>query len=339
VRILRAAACIAVFAALMGISVGLAIESAGAADNCAAAPGAAAPRGQHWYYRVDQVNHRKCWYLHATVPLANRAATETRATNSESESPAETAPSPSAATPQTTDAVNAAGETAGVPAAPRVTVLNVKPVNPPSTDTPFASAPVFPAQTDEPPTATVPAAVPADIDAKPPSRSHRAAVRAAADTPHDPAATAPARSDAAATPQTRSAWLLIPLLALALGIAAGLIALLRTIGGSSGAPQLSEHPDDAWRRYTALDQQADELLMRQEDAPFLAPAEPYGAVDLDSPQWLDQASPGQHDFPAPRQSAKPWPARRENLTQKDLEPRLRILRHQTRGEVPGGKLR
>jgi hypothetical protein len=36
-------------------------EAAG--DTCRASPGAAAPQGQHWYYRVDRATKRHCWYL------------------------------------------------------------------------------------------------------------------------------------------------------------------------------------------------------------------------------------------------------------------------------------
>ena len=43
------------------------------ASDCVAAPGAAAPPGQHWYYRIDRPNHRKCWYLHVTLRLLHRA--------------------------------------------------------------------------------------------------------------------------------------------------------------------------------------------------------------------------------------------------------------------------
>jgi hypothetical protein len=34
-----------------------------AADNCLAKPNAAPPQGSHWYYRVDQVGNRRCWFL------------------------------------------------------------------------------------------------------------------------------------------------------------------------------------------------------------------------------------------------------------------------------------
>ncbi|MFY9837466.1 MAG: hypothetical protein WAK55_13555 [Xanthobacteraceae bacterium] len=36
-------------------------ETAG--DTCRASPGAAAPQGLHWYYRVDRATKRHCWYL------------------------------------------------------------------------------------------------------------------------------------------------------------------------------------------------------------------------------------------------------------------------------------
>ena len=36
-------------------------EAAG--DTCRASPGAAAPQGLHWYYRVDRASKRHCWYL------------------------------------------------------------------------------------------------------------------------------------------------------------------------------------------------------------------------------------------------------------------------------------
>lgn len=34
-----------------------------AASTCIAKPNAAAPQGEHWYYRTDRVNNRQCWYL------------------------------------------------------------------------------------------------------------------------------------------------------------------------------------------------------------------------------------------------------------------------------------
>src|ERR1700733_14379368 len=136
-KVSRAAACIAVVVELlvMGIGAGLPPNSAVAADNCAGSPGAAAPAGQHWYYRVDPVNHRRCWYRHAIVPLAARAAPESRATASESAPSTATSRSSSAATSRTTDAASDADEAASAQAAPHLKVLSVKPVSPPAIDT------------------------------------------------------------------------------------------------------------------------------------------------------------------------------------------------------------
>ena len=33
------------------------------ADSCLAAPKGATPSGSHWYYRIDRVTKRQCWYL------------------------------------------------------------------------------------------------------------------------------------------------------------------------------------------------------------------------------------------------------------------------------------
>ena len=36
-----------------------------AADNCLSGPKGAAPKGSHWYYRVDHATKRNCWYVRA----------------------------------------------------------------------------------------------------------------------------------------------------------------------------------------------------------------------------------------------------------------------------------
>jgi len=33
------------------------------ADGCRTRPGSATPRGTHWYYRVNHIDNRRCWYL------------------------------------------------------------------------------------------------------------------------------------------------------------------------------------------------------------------------------------------------------------------------------------
>jgi hypothetical protein len=49
--------------------------AAHAADNCLSGPKGAAPKGSHWYYRVDHAAKRNCWYVRAEgekpVPAQN----------------------------------------------------------------------------------------------------------------------------------------------------------------------------------------------------------------------------------------------------------------------------
>src|SRR6185295_15099823 len=49
-----------------------------AADECLSGPKGAAPRGSHWYYRVDRATKKNCWYVRAegkSVPSASSSAT------------------------------------------------------------------------------------------------------------------------------------------------------------------------------------------------------------------------------------------------------------------------
>jgi hypothetical protein len=39
------------------------IQVAQVADSCLSAPSGATPSGSHWYYRIDRVTKRQCWYL------------------------------------------------------------------------------------------------------------------------------------------------------------------------------------------------------------------------------------------------------------------------------------
>src|SRR3954447_5597378 len=48
-----------------------------AADECLAAPKGAAPKGSHWYYRVDRAAKKNCWYVRTEgkqAPSANSSA-------------------------------------------------------------------------------------------------------------------------------------------------------------------------------------------------------------------------------------------------------------------------
>ena len=45
------------------LTVVLAPNAALAVDECLSKPNAPAPKGQHWYYRIDRTNNRQCWRL------------------------------------------------------------------------------------------------------------------------------------------------------------------------------------------------------------------------------------------------------------------------------------
>jgi hypothetical protein len=63
---MRSVLCVPVISAgMIGAALAIAARPAVAAD-CVAEPNRDAPPGQHWYYHGTD---RKCWYLHATVPL------------------------------------------------------------------------------------------------------------------------------------------------------------------------------------------------------------------------------------------------------------------------------
>jgi hypothetical protein len=62
------------------------------ADSCLAAPRGATPAGSHWYYRIDRVTKRQCWYLREESDTADdkfaRAAPPASAPSSAAAEPA-----------------------------------------------------------------------------------------------------------------------------------------------------------------------------------------------------------------------------------------------------------
>lgn len=339
----RPAASAAAVAALLLSGIGVSLpsdstraddHSAAADDHCAKAPGAAAPAGQHWYFSLDRVKHRKCWYLHATMPLPTHVAAKSHAAASQPvlsvalpQLPFAAPPQfPLAAPPQATNAASAsqpaattsniAGETANTQPAPHVTVLAVKTV--PALFVGAISAPqaATSEQSGEPPTPQISsnnANVPMDGATKPESGANPAIVPAATDA--DRNAVAPADTAAAAAARMHSLDLFF-LLALALGLAAALIALLSKMAGRKRTPRLSGHPDDAWRR-----------VVREEDAPFLAPREPHRASDSIARRRMEQSPPARADFAAARrQDREPAQSEQASPTLKDIELALRAIR-------------
>jgi hypothetical protein len=56
----------ATVASLTTVEVGL------SAEECRIAPGAAAPSGSHWLYRIHRIDHRRCWFLSSNAAIASR---------------------------------------------------------------------------------------------------------------------------------------------------------------------------------------------------------------------------------------------------------------------------
>ncbi|QWG11342.1 hypothetical protein KMZ29_16530 [Bradyrhizobium sediminis] len=79
----------AIFASLLA-GIPFATISHGApevADSCLAGPKGAPPQGGHWYYRIDRVTKRQCWYLGDEKEKVSRAAPETSPPPDNSASP------------------------------------------------------------------------------------------------------------------------------------------------------------------------------------------------------------------------------------------------------------
>jgi hypothetical protein len=48
---------------VMTLSAWTGLGTSLAADNkCSSKPNLQSPQREHWYYYIDQVTHRKCWY-------------------------------------------------------------------------------------------------------------------------------------------------------------------------------------------------------------------------------------------------------------------------------------
>jgi hypothetical protein len=63
--------------ALVSVTLAVAMNGAAhAADNCLSGPKGAAPKGSHWYYRIDRAAKRNCWYVRAEgeKPVASRSS-------------------------------------------------------------------------------------------------------------------------------------------------------------------------------------------------------------------------------------------------------------------------
>jgi hypothetical protein len=338
--------------ALASANCGFLVDSA-RADTCAAAPKGAAPAGQHWYYHVDRATRHKCWYLHAAVALPHRAVIRHKtaaAENADAASDPQAAPDPqTAAAPVATPtpletpagwptlpAQTPDSSADNTPPAPHVTVLAVKP------STPFVTTTPAPQQSasDNASTPVVPQASPPQVENTPAVAATKAAPEMAEAAPQEapqdkadavfktPVQTARAATDAA---RTRTAEEFI-LLALVLGVAAAVTALISKIVNIYRKPRISVDPDAAWLSYRAEQQRLDaEAGYADPDVPFLDPQEQYGLADLHTQEWLDRPAPQQHRSSIlPQQNTK-IPAQPPRPSRTDIEPALRALRQARQG--------
>ena len=324
-----------------GAAIGISIGSA-RADTCLAAPKTAAPGGQHWYFHIDRATRRKCWYLHAAGQLRHRAALRhhaVAAADAEAEPAPEiqsaaapaaalAAPAPSAAMPAPMPG-NGAGDT---PPAPHVTVLAVKAA------TPFVDTTALPRQTtsEKPPAPPLPQTLPRDAATPVMGATGPAATGPATTSPadnadrHEPqgkadaAYDAPAQAADAARMRTAQEFIL---LALALGLAAALTAIVSKIVGIYRRPRISDDPDTAWLAYQSRRRLETETGRGEQDVPFVDPQDHYGLADLHAQQWLDRSAPAQSQtsMGPPRIADFTQPdSPRASLT--DIELALRALR-------------
>ena len=56
------------------VGVVAALPTTARTDDCITAPNSPAPRGSHWYYRLDRTTQRKCWYARAPGQPAQQVA-------------------------------------------------------------------------------------------------------------------------------------------------------------------------------------------------------------------------------------------------------------------------
>ena len=299
-----------------GAGTGILIDSA-RAEACLAAPKTAAPGGQHWYFHIDRATRRKCWYLHAAGQLRHRAALRHHAVAA---ADAEAEPAPETQ-------IAAAPAAALAPPAPHVTVLAVK------TATPFVDTTVLPRQnpSEKPPAPPLPQTLPRDADTPVTAATGPAATGPAdnADRP-EPQGKADAAYDAppeqaADAARMRTAQEFI-LLALVLGLAAALTAIVSKIVGIYRRPRISDDPDAAWLTYRSTRRLETETGRGEQDVPFVDPQDHYGLADLHAQEWLDRSAPAQNQpSTAPRITDFTQPdLPRAGLT--DIELALRALR-------------
>ena len=140
------------------------------ADACLEKPSGAAPAGQHWYYHVDRMSGRHCWYLHQRDAAADQKI--------RTEHAARSAPR-SLAAPASHRSADAGGDAAyGAAGADQPAE---------SSDNSFSSAPPAPSMPPAPSAAWPSAPPPASEPAPPPQTDNTAAAPSVPTPAADPA--------------------------------------------------------------------------------------------------------------------------------------------------------
>lgn len=334
--IARPATSVAVSAALVlaGIGAALPLGSARAGDSCVSGPGAAAPAGQHWYYRIDRATHRKCWFTHAITPLPNHAAAEP---DSAPSVPAPsilapllgpsvaTAPTPSAPTPSA-PTFSAPVPMSSVPrrsgATPRVAPAVAAP--PAETSAPSADTSTVPGETAAQPAPHVtvlnvkPALEPFAATQSP---SQAAAPEPAAEpqVPEPPSHNASVRGDRESTPMRAATPATAPRVTNAAAhtiasadsaataatptLSADLLLVLAVAFGVAAAVIALSGRMTGLMRTPRLSDHPDDAWRRviyQDDAPLLAPQEPHEPAEVAVLKRIKRSPPAQPDFPVVR---------------------------------------
>jgi hypothetical protein len=120
--------------ALAGVTLVVAMNGvAHAADTCLSGPKGAAPKGSHWYYRIDHATNRNCWYVRAE---GEKPATSQNSPLSQASPQAETPLQPSVANARAEANPADIGQPNAVAAerAPPATVNNGQGPDAPATD-------------------------------------------------------------------------------------------------------------------------------------------------------------------------------------------------------------
>jgi hypothetical protein len=319
-------ASMALVATLLVPGIGLPTDIA-RADDCAAAPTAAAPQGQHWYFRFDHAKRRKCWYLHATMQLLHRPAPQLDSETT-SAAPVDSATPQIAAVPPA-EAPVAANPPDSTAPAPQIKILSVQKVSAPFA---YAAAEDGAAQSA------------AQTSAAPPDNASTSAVSGG--NPTDAANRASrdgesaGRSEASQTAAAAGAFALPKpaemffLLAVGLSLVAFLLGIVGKIATRQQRnPGISDHPAIAWNGYRfGAWRIYDHARFEERSVPFIDAVEQHGLGILPEPEWIDPPPL------APSESAPASPQVRHALAaepseQSDIELALRVLRQARRQRV------